>query len=154
MFLGKYCLMGLLGIMGCASALPTLAQTAAPSASSVRVGAPDGKRPVWILSPKTAKELREQSWRNRMSMQFVEPTIGEMGEPTFRKIGVNCFEPSVTIQYMDNRRLYSTVYIKDYVGWREGGSAGFRSLPVELEPSEVDLDGYLQRSCGITPEIE
>lgn len=108
---------------------------------------PPEKRKVWILSPKNARDIREQTWRNRMSVQFVEPSYSPLGEPTFRRINVNCFEPSVSIQYIENRRVYSSVYIQDPAGWTEN-SSGQRSLPVDMEPSAGELNAYLQRGCA------
>ena len=104
-------------------------------------------RKVWIIPPRTAKEIREQAWRNRMSVQFVEPTYSATGEPTFRKISVNCFEPSVSIQYMENRRIYNGLYIQDPGGWSDEGTSG-RRLPLDVEPSAADLQRYLQQGCS------
>ena len=108
---------------------------------------PADPRKVWILSPSNTKEIREQTWRNRTSVQFVEPAYSAMGEPTFRRISVNCFEPSVTIQYIENRRAYNGLYIRDSGGWSDEKTSG-RRLPFDVEPAPQDLERYLQQGCA------
>lgn len=117
------------------------------TAQNVRPTPPNEPRKVWVLPPSTTKEIREQAWRNRTSVQFVEPAYSAMGEPTFRKISVNCFEPSVSIQYMENRRMYNGLYIQDVGGWSDENTSG-RRLPVDVEPSAADLQRYLQQGCS------
>lgn len=108
---------------------------------------PSEPRKVWILPPSTSKQIYEQAWRNRTSVQFVEPTYSATGEPSFRRISVNCFEPSVSIQYMENRRMYNGLYIQDAGGWSDENTSG-RRLPVDVEPSALDLQRYLQQGCS------
>lgn len=122
------------------------ATTLDPHVQNIRL-APSEPRKMWVLPPRTAKEIREQGLRNRMSIQFVEPTYSATGEAAFRKISVNCFEPSVSIQYMENRRIYNGLYIQDFGGWSDEAIAG-RRLPVDIEPSTADLQRYLQQGCS------
>lgn len=121
-------------------------ETMEPSVSTVRPS-PSEPRKVWILPPRTAREIREQAWRNRTSVQFMEPAYSSTGEPAFRKISVNCFEPSVSIQYMEDRRLYNGLYIQDVGGWNDERISG-RRLPIDVEPTSEELQRYLQQGCS------
>lgn len=121
------------------------AQPVAPT--RVREVDPADPRKVWILSPRSTKEVREQALRNRTSVQFVEPAYSALGEPTFRRISVNCFEPSVGVQYIENRRAYNGLYIRDTAGWSDERTSG-RRLPFDVEPSAQDLERYLQQGCA------
>lgn len=115
---------------------------------------PIAGREVWVLSPTAQQQAWDSAQRARFGITTMEPTVDGWGNVGWKRVTVNCAEPSVSIQYTDDRnRLYADTYVYDF-GWSDVSTVPSpfrRSLSFDLEPSYSDLNAYVQRVCPVLP---
>lgn len=112
------------------------------------------KRPVFVLSPRQSRELRENMIRRQTGFELTGTVQTDSGNVPLRVL-VNCQEPSIHVSFSEYRSRrnqlgehYSGLFVYSGSIWYQRNQSLTRNLPYGTEPSQQDLDMYYTTVCG------
>lgn len=135
--------------------VPTVqAQVQAQSVDSLNTPENAKKHPIYVLSPRQSRELRENMVRRQTGFELTDTIQTDRGPAPLRVL-VNCQEPSIQVSFSEYRgrrnqfgEHYSGLFIYSGSIWYQRSQSLTRNLPYGTEPSQQDLDMYYTTVCG------